>query len=112
MDEKNVPPASSPVGDARVRAKASEEKPAQEPTTDEIVAKHIADHAAREANKDEKQRAEAESTPLVSEHLAALPTAHSRAFLARFHAQGIHTNARMSEEVFKKALSATLNERL
>ncbi len=89
MEEQNTPPAKRPVADARARAK-------EEKSLEQLMVAELAD----------------DTLPLVREHLAGLSHSHHRALLARFHAQGIHHNARMSAEVFAKAVAATLQERL
>jgi hypothetical protein len=94
MDEDTKPGRKAP--DA---APSADKKP--EPPIHEIVGAHL---------KDSKESA----LPPLSEHIASskLEKWQIAALLARFHAQGIHVNARMSKDVFDKAIDAALFGRI
>lgn len=104
MDEKpNVAPMAQAKDPPQPKGEPAK---AKKLSADELMKKHLA----------ELSRLKPEDIPenhlLVSEHTEGLETWQRRAFLARYHAHGLHIHSRIHPEVFKAALDEALHGRV
>ena len=94
-------PSDLPVASAPPPAPAPSDKK-KPPTIDEVVSAELA--------RDQASLGDADL--LMSEHAAKLEPWQVKAILARFHAQGLRINSRVSPAAFKAAADATLKGRV
>jgi hypothetical protein len=100
MDMQDFPAAPSAPEGMDSSAPSAPDKP-KAPSIYELVAEHVKGEAKSDHSLVHEHAAEAQ---LESWQLAAL--------CARFHAHGVHRNARMSKDVFKAALHEALHGRI